>query len=444
MNLAVILPPHPLDPAHWEQAALGIALRLGGTPADWTLLAPTDHLERHRRDFPALPLAPWEASSVGEGGSVVFVQTVSPWAARENALGSRPLPRFTVDRHGGVRPLGRAVGPEDDPQLESHVFNRLGPRDAQSAWAYHYFPWSALYRDASWGPLDPFGHRIPQDLELLRRRAPNHFLIGGFGGSAAFGWECLPDQLWTHHLEEGLNRHCLDHGLPTRFTVLNFAGPGHVVLNEMFHYLLFAHRLPLDLVISHGGTNDLWNGQMSDPFLLEHDITYQESQEDWAQILHDSRDRPTVYSTRDEVQRSVNPPGVNLRAYVARIRQFRQLAEGNGARFLWGLQPMLFSRPRLSDQEAVIPTKWKPRDEEPRRRLPQLFALLEQNLPPDLAEAFLNHHARFARYDDDATLFRDLVHPAPEGQARIARHYVERIRDALLPGWLSTPPGETR
>ncbi|CAK0760468.1 SGNH/GDSL hydrolase family protein [uncultured Gammaproteobacteria bacterium] len=437
MRVALILPAQELTSEDLTLVLRGIDGRYANRTTELVLLCIPTTIEHYRRIVTGITaelLSPQTLQTCEEALYLFLPGTKLPLTDGD-LQACLPLARsYTIDAQGGIRPMGRQVSEKDDPHLNTHIFNYLAPSNPAHAQAYSFFPWSWLYREPSWGPINEFGHRIGEDFRQYAERAPGHFLIGGFGGSAAFGWECLAADIWTACLERLLNEHCQNTGIPATFTVLNFASGGHTILNEIFHYILFCHRLSFDLVITLDGTNDLWNGQMSDPYLLERsDITYQETQEAWAKMLHGAQNRQTRYSTETDILRSTNPPGINLRAYVTRIRQFRHLAESDGARFLWGLQPMLFSRPHMSPQEELIKNNWGPRDEKPRADLPKLFNLLSQNLPKDCADIAINHHEIFSRYSDNQTLFWDIVHPNPEGQSRIASNYFEHIRDRILP-----------
>lgn len=344
---------------------------------------------------------------------------------------------YTVDESGGIRPLNHPLSEIDDPGLKAHVFNRLGPRNAESASAFFHFPFGYLYRDVSWGPVNAFGHRHEHDLRTLADRPRGHKVILCYGGSAAWGWGCLPHQIWTGVLEQHLNARMNEMSSSLNFSVVNLAGPGHVIIHEMITHMLHAHRVNPDLIITLNGANDLWNGQMCDPFLVAHDIVYQETQEQWAQILHQSSDRPRAYAGGGDVKHSINQPGADIRAYIARIRQFRAMAENAGAKFIWALQPMLFSKSGLHRLEADIPTGWTKTDEEIRTNMPQIFELLGRELPARDREVFVNIHEAFKPLGSDALCFRDIVHPSPGGHKRIAELLAARIEESLLPGWMN-------
>ncbi|GLR80789.1 SGNH/GDSL hydrolase family protein (plasmid) [Azospirillum oryzae] len=343
----------------------------------------------------------------------------------------------TVDRTGAIRPHGRVLTEDEDPGMNAHVFTRLGPRDSQHAWAFNHFPWGYLYRDPSWGAVDGFGHRITADLRALEKRERTHKVVACYGGSAAWGWECLPHQVWTALLEERLNARSRSVGSPLRFTVLNFAGPGHVVLHQIFTHILHAHRLNPDVVITFDGINDLFDGQLCDPSLVgPHDIVYQEAQELWAQILHQSHDRARVFPPEtDGPWRAVNQPMTVLRAYVARARQFRRMAEGMGAHFIWGVQPVVSSKAALSPEfeKDYLDRHADHRLESIHDNCRRMLDILSREATASDREAMVDHHALFRRFGAEDWLFWDSCHLTPEGNVRVADFFAEHMATRILP-----------
>ncbi|MGB0683467.1 MAG: SGNH/GDSL hydrolase family protein [Magnetovibrionaceae bacterium] len=433
MKQAVVLPPHPLDPLDLGQIVLAVEQRSRLKNADapvWFCFpqAAETHAALAERLTGLSILA---SDSLLAFDEVLFIEVGLAYAANPALPLHRPDRCFSVDQKGGIRPLQRPVDETDDPALADHAFNQLGPRGANAALAHHFFPWSYIYRDVSWGPVNAMGHRIQGDYQALADRDPDHKVIACFGGSAAWGWECLDAQVWTSLLEDRLNARATKVGADLRFTVLNFAGPGHVILNEIFNFVLYCHKITCDVVIHHGGTNDFMNSQLSDGYLLaRHDINYQAIMESWAQRLHDRRDRTLAYDPNDDLRISRNPPVQVVRSYVARARQFRSMAEATGARFIWGLQPMLFSKSAVHAKEAEV--AHSARDANAREKIPVLFKTLCDNLPLADQACFFNLHEAFGRFGADQNLFWDIVHPNPEGQRQIADLYMERFGDDLF------------
>ena len=83
-------------------------------------------------------------------------------------------------------------------------------------------------------------------------------------------------------------------------------------------------------------------------------IAYQEILEQWSQILHDSWDHSAIRS-RQETFQIRNTIEAIVRSYLIRKAEFEEVATGLGCHFVWGLQPYLGSKRRLSqDRSASI------------------------------------------------------------------------------------------
>ena len=121
-----------------------------------------------------------------------------------------------------------------------------------------------------------------------------------------------------------------------RVTVLNFGMHDNVVMQEMMTYLLFAQQLRPDVVMSHSGHNDIWYGLRNDPYLVaHHNIIYQQHSEYWSYLLHQEGAVP------EEIPAEFNLKQNILAAMIARHRQFQEIVEAGGGRFIWGVQPLL-------------------------------------------------------------------------------------------------------
>lgn len=437
MSVAVVLPPSRFNPRWLVQPLEALRVRLKERFDDATFLCAEALFEVYRSaPPPGASLRGLTRESAAAFDMVFFIQ-LDPGYPVEQYRTAPTAKVYTVDRTGAVRPHGRALAEEEDPAINAHIFNRLGPRDNQHAWAFFHFPWGYLYRDPSWGEIDDFGHRVAADLVALEKREVTHKVVACYGGSAAWGWECLPHQVWTALLEERLNARCRNAGSPLRFTVVNFAGPGHVVLHQIFTHVLRGHRLKPDVVIAFDGVNDLFDGQLCDPALVgPHQIVYQETQELWAQILHQSHDRPRIFPPEtDGAWRPTNTPMTVLRAYVARSRQFRQMAEGMGARFIWGVQPVVSSKAALSPEfeKAYLDRHANPNLQEIHDNCARMLDILTREASPSDREAMVDHHALFRRFGAEDWLFWDNCHLTPEGNARVADFFAEHMVARVIP-----------
>lgn len=310
-----------------------------------------------------------------------------------------------------------------------HVFNRLAPREL---YGFYYFPYGYLFRYEGLGPLDRYGFRITESLDGLAERPPNHKLIACFGGSACWSMYALHHQTYTEVLERRLNRHCEEHGLGQRFTVLNFGQHGHMVMNQIITYMLFAQALRPDYVIAHDGYNDLVFGQLCDPVLVGDALQYQENLEGWSQILHKTTHLPRTQNALP--YRAVNQPIPVLKAYVQRKRQFADMVTKDGGQFIWGLQSAACSKKQRHPVETIFYERRRNKAYAPvTAGIEGLYDQLGRNLklPPQIP--FVNLHQEMQKHGADELLIGDDVHLTPGGDRVIAEAYARPIIESLKP-----------
>ncbi len=414
-----------------------------------------EHLERRfSGDLPLIWAAPAEAQSrIGDFLAPRPLELYQPAAFEKDAdiliyVGMfkfqhdgtlwRPEQRVyyfnTIPYNCGGRYSLQPIQPEsydtfNHPHIESHIFNRLSARN----WGFVNFPYGCLYMDPDSGPVDPFGFRIAQDWRLLRERNADHKVVAVFGGSAAFSCYCAYDEMFAARLEDKLNRRAQEKGSKTRFTVLNFGMHDNVVMQEMLTYMLHVYSLKPDVIIAHDGHNDLWYGLCDDPLLVNHyDIIYQRHSEMWSKKLHETEDLPIppMFSTSADMQ-ELNLPQKVIRAYVTRKRQFQDIAERHGAIFIWGLQPTILSKPRLSFNENLVIESMPQfrRCERPEEifftKLFQAYELLAATLRamPDIKLA--DFHAHMSQFGEDKEIMWDHIHLSPLGDDILAEKYLE-------------------
>jgi hypothetical protein len=326
------------------------------------------------------------------------------------------------------------------PWLNTHVFNQLSSRSH----GLQNFAFGQLYLDPEVGPIDPFGFRIVGDFRDFAERHPLHKLVALTGGSTAFSCLVMHDEMFATLLEQMLN----SRGGPYRYTVLNFGMHGRVVMEQLLIYLLFIQGLRPDVVISHAGNNDEWWGLQDDRYLLNHhQIIYQRSLEEWSRILHDTQQVKTapLYSTTPDVQ-SLNLPQKVIKAYLYRVLQFKRLVESDGAIFIHGHQPLIWSKGALTAdeerkrafEEDLVPIPWL-------RRMHKRLRMIHPQTSEALARLpgihVLDLHRRFAALGAEATHFWDNCHCSPAGEREVARLYFEFISELepLLAARSATP-----
>lgn len=155
--------------------------------------------------------------------------------------------------------------------------------------------------------------------------------------------------------------------------------------------------------------------------LREHQITYQyEHTEHWSRQLHGSAGIPGSQPDTKNELKVLNPLGAVLRAYVTRIRQFRDLIQTNGAVFVWALQATMHSKRTWSAAEREALAYWGDRDQAIRDNMARLYDLLESELPERDRAGLVDLNKDFGEHDADKDLFWDFIHPTPAGHSLIA------------------------
>lgn len=418
-----------------ETGAIGRAIKsveyLPGPFSAIDVAAPHDLVEQYSGDFPGRRVLSYRAG-VSEDGYDVVVYL--PGAEPPSQL-AEPNPSLRVYRCTRWGQLVRE-GPLDEfdyPHFSTHAFNRLGPRTDSFRW----FPYLPIELHTGLGPTNEYGHRITIDLASLYGRVHTHKVIAVFGGSATWSIFCQHDETFTSALERLLHP---DPG--ARLTVLNFGMPGASVLYETISYLLFCHDLRPDVVISHSGLNDLANGQITDPYLLNKlHMTYYPKLEAWAQILHDA-DPEFHWFWSDGRIAPGNHPRAIVTAYLRRRRQFANLVRANGGLFVSGLQPLLASKNAPSAWEAAWPERHQVGLLSPiLANVPHLYRKLVETLDDGDDILFADVHAHFGRFGDDMTLFEDSVHTLPKGDDHIAQFYARFLNEHVLPRMTTRAPG---
>lgn len=433
MFLICLLPDNAVGPQLLARIQRQLAFHWGAAVQIQHACSP-DRLQAWQDILPEV--APWTpafASDIAPGQILVCVlehslrplpEAVLPWM--------EVLKVHTLNEAGQLIDRSGAGARQPDSHLASHVFNRLGP-DYGPFGSYFHFPYGYLYRYPGMGPIDAFGFRIDHDLSSLTHRGGQHRVVAVFGGSAAWDMFCLPPDTFTQRLENLLNLRAQEDGSGLAFTVLNFGQHGHVVLNEMLAYLLWADRLRPEAVIAHDGFNDLLYGATTDPFLLqEAKLTYQNNLEPWSQLLHGTQDRRTTQA--ETPYQSVNLPHQILSAYIERKLQFHDLVTARGGHFIWATQPFAQSKQELSAEEQAQLLHGIGASIDFRaifQKMPFLYEQLAKIRLPGRVGNILDLHTRFAAYGAERTLFCDIVHQNAEANELIAQDYFNLLWPTL-------------
>ena len=315
------------------------------------------------------------------------------------------------------------------PFVDSHIFNKLSSRK----FGFVNFPYGSLYNDPGKGPINAFGFRIDGDVKALVDRDRKHLLVAVLGGSSTFSLFCEYEEMFPRLIEKKLNARFEKAPIPLSFSVLNFGMHDHVVMQEMITYIVYVLSLKPDFVITHSGHNDIWYGLLNDPFLVNHcEIIYQQHYEKWSHILHRPPSEPEPHKYPDEL----NLPQNVLKACVSRHDQFKELVEGLGAKFIWGLQPTIYSKPQRHPNEEKIMAYLEEgfRLNPSRRQLYERVKLLMEQLSRQLSSretGFLDINKNFSEYGTEIELMWDEVHTSPAGDERIADQYSNWIESYI-------------
>lgn len=423
MKVLLVLPNFPVTPRELRRCRESLVLELqtavidlAASDADMSLAS--IHGERVEVYDPERALRSWDR--------VAFIEKDVGRAALLQSRSTVPVYRFNF-----ALPSFRAriltVKSTDNchnPQLSAHLFNRLAPGETD---VLYFFPHGYLYRQLGVGPLNEFGHRIGEPLDVIARRDANVRLIAIFGGSATWSPECLHNEMFSSRLEDKLNQQALLRGSPLRFIVLNFGQHGNVVLNELQTFTIFCMALHPEVVIAHDGYNDFVYGLTNDPNLLaRHNIAYQDVMELWSPILHKSWDL-TAVRTRKETFKVRNTAEAIIRAYWLRKLDFERVVTNLGSHFIWGLQPFLGSKQAPSKSERGF-IESRQQDEREVQRLfyptvPLLYEAFTSKTGWENIEHRVDCHKAFSALGPEGDHFVDHVHCSPEGDDVIADCY---------------------
>lgn len=439
MNTIIAFPPLALAPAHFERSLIMIS-NVYAPHGTITLLVPSQDLASYAKRTSALNLSLECVTQLQAGitpANFIAVKGVDgsmpEWQA---PAGTSKI--FSLGKDGSLYLTNTWIDHSIDPFVDHHVFNRCMPPHSQPL--FSFAPYTYLYRFPGIGQYNAFGHRIAQDHLALASRDPSHKLIAVFGGSACWSIFCYDHEVFTHLLEEKLNADAKSRSTGQRFTVLNFGLPGNVVLNEMITYMLHCQLLSPDVVIGHDGFNDMFYGIAADPKLLRgHAINYQFNMEEWAHIIqkdwYASASQLVPYKNKEHLMQPEWPLKVHnlpqdvLSAYFTRKSQFRSIAEKQGAKFIWGVQPYLHSKKDHSPEEqkylADLSHDTTVRDVY--RRIPFLYEKMKLMQEHYAGDSLVDFDTVFAPSTSDETVFADYCHLTPAGDAILADTYFQHI-----------------
>ncbi|MAZ44343.1 MAG: hypothetical protein CMF48_04125 [Legionellales bacterium] len=337
---------------------------------------------------------------------------------------------YEADTEGMIRYAFKALDEIEYPELNSHIFNKINAKMGNERLTFFPYTFSSQY--VGLGPIDEFGHRIPKPLFTYRNRSAKERLICIFGGSAAWSIKTSFSDMFSNQLEMMLN----ERSDSLKYTVLNLGQPSGLLLNDLFRYLLFVQNLNPDLVICHGGANDLSFSQTSDQYLLEHyNLTYQFHLEEWAHILSCHESNESFSFNQEESLRVKSYPRQIISSFLTRLKQFEKVSESFNSKFIFGLQPTVYSRNYPStDEVKILQNENSHQMYAAFKNLDFLYEkMLSQKNSPH-CKYFVNHHHAFSLSKTQKALMADSVHTTKDGDYLIAKTYTDFLfENNLIP-----------
>ncbi|MBO6553331.1 MAG: SGNH/GDSL hydrolase family protein [Roseitalea sp.] len=426
MKIALVLPTVSVSELRLEQRILGIKVRFGEN-CRIVVYSICDEASAYA-DLADVCIDANEVDAFAD------VDVVVHFSEEAIDLEGRPS-LYQVSSIGRVLPSEiDEIGADEYPELDTHVFNRHGPKGWKDVdlYCFHYSPYGYQFRLIGLGPIDAFGHRIAVDLNDVKERPAGHKLVVCFGGSAVWGTSVLPMQSFPAQLQALLAREFPG----MQVTVLNFGIPGAVVINSIQRFLLLTADLRPDVTILHDGVNDFYYTTTADQWLVErHAVVYQQNLELWAKRLHWRDDAPQNVNVGGPISQAKNvPPMVAVKAFARRRREFVKVAKCFGAHVITGLQPLATDKAALSPCERSRVAKWlgvPPQYGREFELVRGAMRIVEENAVGFGADVELFISRAFSSRNGDETHFADLVHADVLGEQVIAETYLPHVAQAL-------------
>lgn len=320
------------------------------------------------------------------------------------------------------------------PGNKTHFFNKALPNDVA---AFGYFPYIDLIRDQRLRPISSLGYRNKENPLSFKKNINSERIIIILGGSTAQGTHVNYEETFGFLLEQHLNNHLKS---KYKFKVLNFAMSGHLVTDEFITFFSFCEHFNPDLVITFDGLNDLFNGSVNDPYLInEWMYSYRHQLEERAIFFNG----PNNNLAENEVNRNLkikNEINIVVDTYLYRLRQLHSYFKARNIKSIGCLQPHIYSKKALSRDEQEFISK---NDNNPNRSdvakvfdlklIPQLYDNVSKKFKK-LNFDTLNFHTLFRNLDEGTSVFFDRVHFNDNGEKFIANllfDYIKKNRITL-------------
>ena len=336
---------------------------------------------------------------------------------------------FALTRTFGYWDVARTLGPAAEAKggRSRAAAAFLDPDRAEAE--MDGYPWVPPHAPAPLlGAVSVASPHLPVQLgyrgsEVPSRDAPaGRFRIVLAGGSTAFSVGA-PREAWTigarmaHHLGDWRPG-------GRRVEVHTFANPSWTSNQERAGVLNLVLPRDPDLVVSLSGVNDVVFAQLGrDPDF--HRTHYEQTFFEASSLAHRLAGRGPLVDPVPAAGSAVASARV-LRRVTDNVAVLRFALERAGARYIYALQPTLYTATRLSPREqAILSEQPAAKRRYFRRVYPELAAAVRETLGDD---GFVDLSDVFARDAERAELYIDAYHFGDRGNDRIARALSDIIR----------------
>jgi len=300
-----------------------------------------------------------------------------------------PFYRDIDGGQSGIRPVNNSYIYEKNREINK-TFSKINNKALLDDTRMHFFPYNYFQNVDDISKVDQFGFRINQKIDKTKK------LIIILGGSGSHDLNAIDNETITTQLNNLLN---------PKYQVLNYSLPGYVLLNEMILYILMIKKLKPYMVITYDGVNDFLNGIQNDKKLVtNYNLNYTHYLEKVASKIYGKNTSSNLCATIEDV----------VISYIERKKQFEELLNNDGVKFISILQPLVYSKSSLSQQEIDTQTNTFL---DIYKKIPDAYQLLN-NLD---IENHLDLHKIFSQFDDTYTLFSDSIYQLPLANKFIAK-----------------------
>lgn len=357
---------------------------------------------------------------------------------------------FECDAHGRMQPR-RTFFKDQDVEQKNVFYSNIGKFHPFKG-GFGYFPYFMMYKNDSdatpskYGRFyeTSYGFRWPRDFVLPQslKKPAGEVRILVYGGSVAYGVFNSADDSFALRLQRSLTDRATEAGDPLRFRVINMGVPGNTVSEATILHSLYASRLEPDFVIGHLGWNDIASTVACDPLILRDGWVTNVTASRLAQIVWRAQgadDDQTSFNDRYD-----NPLEQCVEVVLRAVERLAHLVRADGARFVFGVQPGLFSKARLHPIEHRFLRGFvyaKPSAFDDLSRIRSGLLELERQGPGLVGVAdTVPFNELIGQVDPDDFLFWDHAHMAPKGEEMVAKHYADVLWRKLTGAGDPAPP----